>query len=29
MELVTVMRAIAQYNRASYSTEGYNTIQWS
>ena len=26
--LVTVQRDITQYNEASYSTEGYNTIQW-
>ena len=27
--LVTVQKDITQYNEASYSTEGYNTIQWS
>ena len=26
--LVTVQSDITQYNEASYSTEGYNTIQW-
>ena len=26
--LVTVHKDITQYNEASYSTEGYNTIQW-
>ena len=26
--LVTVQSYITQYNEASYSTEGYNTIQW-
>ena len=29
MVLVTVLRAIAQNNGASYSTKGYNTIQWT
>ena len=29
MELVTVQRDLTQYNGASYSTEGYNTIQWA
>ena len=29
MELVTVQMDITQYNEASYSTEGYNTIQWA
>ena len=27
MELATVQRDITQYNGASYSTEGYNTLQ--